>query len=93
MTARSPLKNIAASVKQRLLNLSQDEGVDPNLLFTRFAIERFLYRLSCSSHVEQFTLKGAALMLIWFGSRTRFRQQPHEGLLRYSHPITSTAVQ
>ncbi len=71
MTARSPLKNVAASVKQRLLNLSRDEGIDPNLLFTRFALERFLYRLSCSPHAKQFTLKGAALMLVWFGSRTR----------------------
>ena len=57
--------NLAASVHQRLLNQSKARGVDFNLLLTRFAIERFLYRLSLSPHTDQFVLKGAMMLQIW----------------------------
>ncbi|WP_196799347.1 MULTISPECIES: nucleotidyl transferase AbiEii/AbiGii toxin family protein [unclassified Thioalkalivibrio] len=33
---------------------------------TRYALERFLYRLSTSSHADQFLLKGALLFDLWF---------------------------
>ena len=44
------LKNVAASVRQRLLNLSRAEGEDYQKVLFRYAIERLLYRLSCSPH-------------------------------------------
>ena len=44
MTDR-PVKNISASVRQRLLNLRQAKREDYNALLTQYAIERFLYRL------------------------------------------------
>ncbi len=44
---KSP-KNIAASVKQRLLNLSRQRAEDFNFVLTKYALERFLYRLSRS---------------------------------------------
>ena len=50
---RERVTNIAASVKQRLLNLSKERGEDPNLLFTRYAAERFLYRLSQSQQADR----------------------------------------
>jgi hypothetical protein len=45
--------------------------LDPNLVLARFAIERFLYRLSRSTHADRFVLKGALLMLVWLGETIR----------------------
>ncbi len=45
MTAR-PLKDIAASVHQRLLNRARESGRPFGELLQYYAIERFLYRLS-----------------------------------------------
>jgi len=59
--------NIDASVRQRLLNLSRDRNEDFNLILTRYAVERFLYRLSQSKHADKFVLKGAMLTAIWIG--------------------------
>ncbi len=63
--------NPAASVKARLLKLAREQAVDFNLLLQRYAAERFLYRLSASSEVDNFTLKGAALFRIWSGQDLR----------------------
>jgi len=59
-------KNIAASVRARLLNYSRETRQDFNQVLTRFAIERFLYRLSVSVYTDQFFLKGALLFDLWF---------------------------
>lgn len=58
-------KNISASVRQRLINLSKARGEDPNLILIRYAIERLLYRISCSRQSDKFILKGAMLFAIW----------------------------
>lgn len=58
-------KNLAASVKQRLLNLARERGEEFNLLLNRFGIERLLYRLSRSEHGADFVLKGAMLFHLW----------------------------
>jgi len=58
---RAASRNTAASVKQRLLNLSKERHEDFNFLLTRFAAERFLYRLHRSRHARAFVLKGAML--------------------------------
>lgn len=63
--------NIAASVKQKLLNLSRKRNEDPNLVFIRYAIERLLYRLSRSVHSARFVLKGAMLFAVWMGKTYR----------------------
>ncbi|MDP9175716.1 MAG: nucleotidyl transferase AbiEii/AbiGii toxin family protein [Planctomycetota bacterium] len=68
---KNPPHNIAASVRQRLLNLSKASGVDYNQLLIRYAIERLLYRLSRSVHRDNFVLKGAMLFVIWEGSPHR----------------------
>jgi len=54
MTAR----NIGASIRDRLLNKARAEKLDFNLLLTRYALERMLYRLSISEQRDQFLLKG-----------------------------------
>jgi predicted nucleotidyltransferase component of viral defense system len=64
-------KNAAASVRQRLLNLSRKTGEDFHLLLTRYAVERLLFRLSHSEHNESFVLKGAMLFALWTGEMHR----------------------
>ena len=62
----SGTKNIGASVRARLLNLARTGKVDFNLMLTRYALERLLYRLSISAWSDQFLLKGALLFDLWF---------------------------
>ncbi|MEI6459256.1 MAG: nucleotidyl transferase AbiEii/AbiGii toxin family protein [Pseudomonadota bacterium] len=59
-------RNVAASVRARLLNKARADKLDFNLLLTRYALERVLYRLSVSEQHDQFLLKGALLFDIWF---------------------------
>ncbi len=67
MNAKLP-KNVAASVRQRLLSLSRKTGEDFQLLLTRYAVERLLYRLGQSEHARRFVLKGAMLFAHLDGS-------------------------
>ena len=62
---------LARSVQVRLVRHAKAIGSDPNLVLTRFAVERFLYRLSRSAHADRFVLKGALLMLAWLGDTLR----------------------
>lgn len=55
----------------RLARHAKAIGVDPNLVLTRYGVERFLYRLSRSQHAERFVLKGALLLLAWLGETLR----------------------
>ena len=57
--------NLAHSVHVRLLALAKREGIDFNVLLSRYVIERFLYRLSRSKHRDRFVLKGAMLFAVW----------------------------
>lgn len=70
MTARA-LRNVANSVRDRLLNLSQQRGEDFLFVLHRYAAERFLYRLGASPHRDRFVLKGAMLYALWGGSSYR----------------------
>ena len=58
-------RHLAASVRQRLLNIAQAQKEDFNLVLTRYGIERLLYRLHCSAAGERFILKGAMLFILW----------------------------
>jgi hypothetical protein len=58
-------KNLAASVKARLLALAGQRDESFNLLVARFGVERLLYRLSQSRHADRFLLKGAMLFALW----------------------------
>ena len=60
------VQNIGASIRNRLLNKARAEKLDFNLLLTRYALERMLYRLSISAQHDQFLLKGALLFDLWF---------------------------
>jgi hypothetical protein len=65
------LRDVAASVKQRLLNAAKDQDTAFNRVLDRYVAERFLYRLGLSPVVDRFTLKGAALFLVWTGREVR----------------------
>lgn len=59
-------RNLAASVRARLLNKARTEQRDFTLMLTRYVLERLLYRLSISAHADSFLLKGALLFDLWF---------------------------
>lgn len=63
--SRSKLRNLPASVRQRLYNRAQERHEDFGLVLTKYALERFLYRLSQSPYRDQFVLKGALLFELW----------------------------
>jgi len=58
-------ENIAASVRQRLLNRARKDQRPFSELLQYYAMERFLYRLSKSPHAGRFILKGALMLRAW----------------------------
>ncbi|MBI5490296.1 MAG: nucleotidyl transferase AbiEii/AbiGii toxin family protein [Deltaproteobacteria bacterium] len=64
-------RDIAASVRQRLLELARSRNEEFQTLLTRYGLERFLYRLSVSPHTDEFVLKGAMLFAVWTGEMHR----------------------
>jgi predicted nucleotidyltransferase component of viral defense system len=56
-------KNIAVSVRNRLLNISNESNRDYNAILRQYFQERFLYRISISPYRSQFILKGAFLLM------------------------------
>ena len=66
-------RDLGASVRQRLLNQSREQGRPFQELLQYFAMERFLYRLSKSPSSDRFVLKGALLLTAW---RAPSRGQP-----------------
>jgi predicted nucleotidyltransferase component of viral defense system len=64
-------RNLAASVRQRLLELGRKRGEPFDLILTRYGIERLLYRLGMSAHADRFLLKGAMLFRVWEDSSHR----------------------
>ncbi|MFQ5755486.1 MAG: nucleotidyl transferase AbiEii/AbiGii toxin family protein [Acidiferrobacterales bacterium] len=59
------IRNMAASVRERLRQLAQQQGEDFQLMLTRYGLERLLYRLGQSPHRDRFILKGAMLFSLW----------------------------
>lgn len=66
-----PPTDIGASVRARLLRLARERGEDFQLVLTRYAGERLLFRLAASRHGSRFVLKGAALFTVWTGKPHR----------------------
>lgn len=98
--AKAP-RDIGASVRARLLNLARDRGQVFDLLLTRYALERLLYRLSISTHQNRFVLKGAMLVTTWFDDPHRptrdldllgFGDSSSEAMLAVWKEICDTAL-
>ena len=68
---KKPGANMAASVRQRLLNIARERKEDFNLVLTKYGLERVLYRISQSQYREIFVLKGALLFELWTKARYR----------------------
>lgn len=84
----APKRNLAASVRQRLLNLAQQRQQPMDLVLTRYALERLLHRLSVSPHRQRFVLKGAMLLVTWFDEPHRAtRDLDLLGFGDPSHPV------
>src|ERR1700731_426146 len=79
-----PKRNMGASVRARLLTLAKERNQPNDLLLTRYALERLLYRLSTTKHRERFVLKGAMLMTTWF--EDPFRPTRDLDLLGFGDP-------
>jgi hypothetical protein len=79
-----PIKNVSASVRARLLELSRKNGEQFNFVLTRYALERLLYRLG-STNRGKFVLKGAMLFALWT-TRARHRPTVDMDLLAYGPP-------
>ncbi|MDP3683467.1 MAG: nucleotidyl transferase AbiEii/AbiGii toxin family protein, partial [Ignavibacteria bacterium] len=71
MKERKEIKNIAASVKERLRNISIQAGKDFQSVLHQYIQERFLFRLSKSIYVDNLILKGALLFVAHDISRSR----------------------
>jgi predicted nucleotidyltransferase component of viral defense system len=85
------VKNIGASVRAHLLKLSKEHGQSFELVLTRFALERLLFRLSQSRFADRFVLKGAMLLMSWL-------EEPHRGtrdldLLGFGDPTPNAMLQ
>ena len=65
------VKNLAGSLRAKLLNRSRERKEDFQFVLSRWIAERFLYRLGESPQHDRFVLKGATLFLIWQGKLAR----------------------
>ena len=95
------VRNVAESVRARLLNIFREAGGTFDLFLRRYASERFLYRLGESPHRDRFVLKGAALLAVWGGSHyrptrdldfTSFGDGDEENILRCFREILEVPV-
>ena len=57
------LKNMAASVRSRLLNIARQSGKPFDQLLSLYGQERFLFRLSLTPYKEKLILKGGLLLV------------------------------
>lgn len=68
----SEIKNIPASVSERLKNIAKKSGKSFDTLLLFYFQERFLYRLSISDYRDKFILKGGLFLF----SQTQFKARP-----------------
>jgi len=62
---KNQVKDLPASVHQKLLNKARETNRPFDELLQYYAIERFLYRLSRSKAAGHFVLKGALMFNVW----------------------------
>jgi len=62
---RENLKNIEASVRDRLQNKARETNRPFAEVLQYYSMERFLYRFSQSKYKDKFILKGALMFTVW----------------------------
>ena len=80
------MKNVAASVRARLLNQSRLSGESFNSLLDQYVTGRFLWRLSESPYQQHFILKGAQLFRLWNANANIHRPTRDLDLLGFGDP-------
>lgn len=65
------IKNITASIRAKLTNISKAQRIDFDALLLRYYQERFLYRIAISEYSDNFVLKGGLLMVYFQMPGTR----------------------
>ena len=55
------VRNLAASIRDRLRQLAREQNEEFQLVLTHFAIDRLLYRLSISPHADTGDAKAAGI--------------------------------
>ena len=60
---KKPIKNLPASVRDRLARIAKDRGLLFQQALSYYAIERLLYRLAASEYSETFVLKGGLIFI------------------------------
>ncbi len=78
------LRNVPASVYERLRNRARERGEEVPLVHQRYAAERLLYRLAQSPYRDRFVLRGAMLYAVWGGEA--YRSTKDLDLLGYGSP-------
>jgi hypothetical protein len=68
---RKPVKDVPASIRQRLQNVARKTNRPFQEVLEYFAMERFLYRLASSKHASRFVLKGALMFRAWNAPMSR----------------------
>lgn len=71
MKEKREIKNVAASVKERLRNIAAQSNKEFQSIIRQYVQERFLFRLSKSLYFKNFILKGALLFVAHDISRNR----------------------
>lgn len=101
MRRNSPT-DLAASVRQRLLNIARAQGEELQLVLTRYGVERLLYRLGRTSAGERFVLKGAVLFYLWDAAPHRptrdvdflaYGDVSHDAIMAAFHAVCSAEVE
>ena len=88
--SQKQVNDMAASVRQRLLNRSHERGEDFQLTLIYYGLERLMYRLSRSPHRDRFVLKGAMLFSVW--SETPHRATRDLDLLGHGDHDVATLI-
>ncbi len=85
------IEDVGASVRARLLSIARQKEQTFDLVLTRYAIERLLYRLAQSPHAHRFVLKGAMLLMAWFDEP--FRGSRDLDLLGHGDPDPQSVLE
>ena len=64
--------NLAASVRQKLLNHARQNKRNFNEVLVAFGLERLIFRLAISPYNDMFVLKGGILIALWTKENARF---------------------
>ena len=78
------MKNLVASIQDRLKDFSRKEGIVLNLVLEDYANARLFARLSTSRYRDEFILKGAQLFKLW--SDTPHRPTRDADFLSFGSP-------